>query len=229
MVKFLKNIILLVALCLPLKSFAFWGNPADTAYLAKILFNAVKQLNEMRRVVNSTKDTVRIARDLNRGINNALNLLKTAYPESELGLYKDWDNFQEALRNVEEIYGHSVRSKDSASQGDLDRSIAEAILMYNKITKHAKRVDGIGESISSQSRNASPKGAARLGAQANAVGLHVQNQSLRTHSAILKLDAQNSAIRNKKDKDETRFFLDSAKKLKKAMKNHEPTYKTPRF
>lgn len=229
MKKFFLNIFLVLGLSWPMQSFSFWGNPADTAYLAKILFQAIKQLNEMKKVVGSTKDTLNIARDLNRGINEALNLLKTAYPDNDLAIYKDWDSLQEALTNMEDIYGQAVNSKESASQGHLDQSIAEAILMYNKVNQHTKRIDGIGESISSQSRRASPKGAARLQAQAGAVGLHVQNQNLRTQSALLKLEAQNSAIKNKKEKDETRFFIDSAQKLKKAMKEHEPIYKTPRF
>ncbi len=229
MKKYLLRLFLVVSITFPIQSFSFWGNPADTVYLGKILLQAIKQLQEMRKVVGSTRDTLKMARDLNRGINEALNLLKTAYPDNDLAIYKDWDNLQKATREMEEIYGHAVNSKDSLTQGHLDKSIAEAILMYNKVNKHTKRIDGIGESISSQSRHASPKGAVRLQAQASAVAIHVQNQNLRTQSALLKLEAQNSAIKNKKEKDETRFFIDSAKKLKNAMQEHEPNYKTPRF
>ena len=204
-----------------------WGG--DVAVLVQILANALKQYQELKEIVGTAKDSLDMARDLNSGINTVLNLVETSFPEVDLSVYKDWEDVSDAVKDVKSIYGTALKSKDSLSQGHLDESIAQAIVMYNKLNKHSKEIDKIGERISVQSRHASPKGAARLAAQATAVGIHVQNQSLRTQSAILKLEAQNSALRNKKEKDETRFFLKSAKKLKKALSNHKPTYKTPRF
>lgn len=205
----------------------FWGG--DVVVLTKILANAIEQLIRLKQIVGTAKSNLDLVRDINRGINEALNLMRTVYPNVNLDIYKDWENYQSAFQKAEEIYGHAVNSRDAAAQGHLDRSIVEAIIMYNKLAKHSKHIDQIGESIKSQSLRVSPKGAARLTAQGMGVSLHVQNQSLRTQSAILKLQAQNSAIQNKKDKDETRFFLESANKLKKAMKDHQPQYKTPRF
>ena len=228
--RLLVNLVLLFSLTLPLNSVAFgWGNPADTAYLAKILTNAIQQLRQMQQVVGQTRNTLRIARDLNRGIDNVLNLMRTTFPDSELGIYKDWNDLQSAVREMESIYGSAMSAKEFAHHGHLDQSIAEAILLYNRLTKHSKRIDAIGENAQARSRSASPKGAVKLQAQISGVQLHVANQSLRTQGAILKLQAQNSAMRNKKEKDETKFFLDSAGKLKKAMKEHEPSYETPRF
>lgn len=204
-----------------------WGG--DVVVLTQILSNAIQQLIRLKEIVGTAKNNLQLVRDLNRGLTDIFNLMRTVYPDSELDIYKDWDSFSSAFKKAEEIYGHAVNSKDAASQGHLDRSIVEAIIMYNKVSKHSKRIDEVGESIKSQSLRASPKGAARLTAQGVGVGLHIQNQSLRTQNAMLKLEAQNSAIKNKKDKDETRFFVDSAKQLKKAMKDHEPNYKTPRF
>ena len=205
----------------------FWGG--DVVVLLKILANAVIQLQQLQQAVSTAQDSLSIAKDLNRGINDVLSLMRTSFPESELGIYKNWNNLEQALNQMESIYGSAMTAKEFAHQGHLDQSVAEAILLYNKITKHSKRVDLIGENVKSQSRRASPKGAVRLQAQVSGVQLHVANQSLRTQGAMLKLEAQNSALRNKKDKDETRFFLDSATQLKRAMKDHEPIYKTPRF
>ncbi|MCB0444906.1 MAG: hypothetical protein KDC68_04490 [Gelidibacter sp.] len=204
-----------------------WGG--DVVVLVKILANAIAQLQQMKQMVGSAQDSLNLARDLNRGINEVLNLMKTAFPESDLGIYKDWDNLQSALKEMESIYGSALSAKQFAYQGHLDQSVAEAILLYNSITKHSKKVDIIGENVKAQSRNASPKGAVKLQAQVSGVQLHVANQSLRTQGAILKLEAQNSALRNKQQKDEIRFFLESADKLKRAMEEHEPSYDTPRF
>ncbi|USN48502.1 MAG: hypothetical protein H6626_05265 [Pseudobdellovibrionaceae bacterium] len=201
----------------------------DVVVLTQILSNAIQQLIRLKEIVGTARSNLGLIRDINRGLTEVLNLVRTVYPDTELEIYKDWNNYQQAFRKAEEIYGHAVNSKDAMAQGHLDRSIVEAIIMYNKLAKHSKHIDRIGESIKSQSLRASPKGAARLTAQGVGVGLHVQNQNLRTQSAILKLQAQNSALKNKKDKEETRFFLDSAKKLKANMKQYKPQYKTPRF
>lgn len=204
-----------------------WGG--DVAVLIQILANAIQQYQQLQMIVGRTQDSLSLARDLNSGINEALNLLQTAFPESELGIYKDWDTLQVAAKEMESIYGTALSAKQFAHHGHLDKSVAEAVILYNKLTRHAKRVDSIGESAKLRSRNASPKGAARLQAQLSGVQLHVQNQSLRTQGAILKLEAQNTAVRNKKEKDETRFFLKSADKLKAVMKSHKADFATPRF
>lgn len=218
----------LLMMSVPKKAKAdFWGG--DVVVLLKILANAVIQLQQLQQAVSTAQDSLSIAKDLNRGINDVLSLMRTSFPESELGIYKNWDNLEQALGQMDSIYGSAMTAKQFAHQGHLDQSVAEAILLYNKITKYSKRVDLIGENVKSQSRHASPKGAVRLQAQVSGVQLHVANQSLRTQGALLKLEAQNSALKNKKDKDETRFFLNSATQLKQAMKDHEPVYKTPRF
>ena len=123
--------------------------------------------------------------------------MKTTFPESELGIYKDWDSLQGALKEMEGIYGVALDAKKFSHHAHLDQSVAEAIILYNKLTKHSKRIDAIGESAKNRSQYASPKGAARLSAQVASVQLQVQNQSLRTQSALLKLQAQNSTIANK--------------------------------
>lgn len=215
-----------LSVSLPVKA-DLWGG--DVVVLTQILSNAIQQLIRLREIVGTARNNLEMVRNINRGLTDILSLMRTVYPDSELDLYKDWDDVNTALRKAEEIYGHAINSKDAMAQGHLDRSIVEAMIMYNKITKHSRHIDKVGESIKSQSLRTSPKGAARLTAQGIGVGLHIQNQNLRTQSALLKLEAQNSAMKNKKDKDETRFFLDSAKKLKDAMKTHNPTYKTPRF
>ena len=229
MKKLMLSILIALSLVVPQKSEAFWGNPADTMYLAKILMNAIQQLRQLQQVVGTARNNLRLLTTVNRGISEALNLINTIYPEAKLNAYSDWDEIQAALDKIEEIYGKVEDSKDASHQSNLDQSVAESIVMYNKLMKHSKRIDVIGENIKSQSLGASPKGAVRLSAQAAGVSLHVQNQSLRTQGAILKLQAQQSAATNKKEKDETRFFLKSARKLKSAMQKHDPQYKTPRF
>ena len=103
-----------------------WGG--DVVVLLKILANALMQLQKLQMLVSSTQDSLNMARDLNSGINEVMNLMQTSFPDSNLNVYKDCNNLQTAVREMQTVYGHAVNSKESASQGDLDRSITEAIL-----------------------------------------------------------------------------------------------------
>lgn len=201
----------------------------DVVLLTQILANAVQQLIRLREIVGTARSNLDLIRDINRGLNDIQNLVNTIYPDANLKIYDDWSHYEDALREVNSIYGDVIQSKEALGQKHLDQSIVESMLMYNKLIKHSKRIDQIGENIQSQSLRASPKGASRLTAQGMGVSLHIQNQSLRTQSALLKLQAQNSALHNRKDKEETRFFIESSGKLKQSMKSYQPEFKTPRF
>ena len=216
-------------LVIPRPSYSFWGNPADTATLLKILANSLQQLIQLRNIVNNAQYQLSTIRDINSGLVSILNLTNTIYPNRGLSLYRSWLHVAQSKGDLEAIYGAVVASKDALPQKHLDESVVDSVILNNETLNHSQKVDHIGESIKSQSMEASPKGAARLTAQGVGVGLHVQNQSLRIQSAHLKLQAQNIANQNRLEKESTRFFLKSSKELKRAMRDQKTPYKTPRF
>lgn len=166
----------------------------DVVVLAQILANAVQQLAQLKSILDNGKDNLSLIKDINRGINDSLNLIRTISPNSDPGLYKDWEKVSEALIKIESIYGIVIDSKDSRVQKDTDQSIAEAISLNNSIYKYTKVIDEIGELIKSQSHAVSPGGAAKLTAQSLGVMLNLQNEMLRTQATGLKLQAQALAL-----------------------------------
>lgn len=221
-----------VALCLvfflSFKSHAdmFGG---DVVVLTQILANAVQQLAQLKQIMDSGKDNLQLVRDINKGINDSLGLIRTIFPNSDPGLYKDWQTVQDAVNKVEMIYGIASPSLNQRVYRDTDQSIAEAVKLNNSMYDYSKQIDEIGEAVKQASHDVSPGGAQKLTAQTLGVMLHVMNQSLRAQATGLKLQAQAMAVQNKKEKDSTRDYLASSETLKLAMKNEKANFKVPRF
>jgi ABC-type multidrug transport system fused ATPase/permease subunit len=201
----------------------------DVVVLAQILANAIQQLVQLKSILENGQDNLNLLKDINRGINDSLNLIRTISPNSDPGLYKDWQKVSDALTQIENIYGIVVESKDSKVQKDTDQTVAEAISLNNSIYKYAKVIDEIGEMIKQQSHHVSPGGAAKLTAQSLGVMLNLQNEMLRTQGTGLKLQAQSLALQNRKDKERTRQMTDTADKLNSALAGQNPKFELPRF
>lgn len=210
----------------PVRADIFGG---DVVILTQILANALQQLAQLRSILNNGKDNLDLIRDINRGINDSLALIRTISPNTDPGLYKDWDKVQDSLRKLESVYGIVVDSQDATVQRDTDQSVAEAVTLNNSIYKYTKTIDEIGELIKLQSHSVSPGGAAKLTAQSLGVMLNLQNEMLRTQATGLKLQAQSLAIQNRKDKDRTRQVVAGADGLNSALRGVRPEFKLPRF
>lgn len=204
-----------------------WGG--DVAVLVQILANALQQLAQLKQILDTGKSNLELIREINRGINDSLNMVRTVYPDIDPGIYKDWQSVQDAVNKLETIYGIASPSLNQRVYRDTDQNVAEAVQLNNSIYEYTKQIDEIGEAIKQVSHDVSPGGAQKLTAQTLGVMLHVMNQNLRTQATGLKLQAQSMALQNKKDKDSTREFLSNSETLRVAMKNEKVEFKAPRF
>ena len=214
-------------LCPPSAKASMFGE--ETVVLAQILANAVQQLIQLKNLLDNGKDSLNLLQDINRGINDSLNLIRTISPNSDPGLYRDWQKVSEALSKLETIYGVAIESRDLKVQNDTDQSVAEAVAHNNSVYKYTKTIDEIGELIKVQSHQTSPGGAAKLTAQSLGVMLNLQNEMLRTQATGLKLQAQTLALQNRKDKERTRQMVDGTEKLTNALAAQSPKFELPRF
>lgn len=225
-----KIISILIAVSLmvspPAKADMFGG---DLIYLAQILANAIKQLTELKNMVDNGKDQLNLLTEINRGINDSLRLAHTIDPNIDPGIYKDWQNAGDALAKLQSIYGIVTNSPDSRVYSDTDQNVAEAVTLNNDIYKYTQNIDELGEAIKDYSHDVSPGGAQKLTAQTLGVMLQVMNQSLRTQATGLKLQAQTMAVQNKKEKDSTKQYLETANTLRVAMKKEKIQFVAPRF
>ncbi len=227
MKKIMSVVLILQILFLPISKADLFGG--DVMVLSQILANAVQQLAQLRSLLDNGRDNLSLIRDLNRGINDSLNLIRTISPNTDPGLYRDWEKVSDALTKIENLYGIAIDSKDSRVQKDADQSVAEAVALNNSIYKYTKTIDEIGELIKAQSHAVSPGGAAKLTAQSLGVMLTLQNEMLRTQGTGLKLQAQALALQNRKDKAQTRQMVAGADNINSALNNVQPQFKLPRF
>ncbi len=205
----------------------FFGG--DLPLLAEIVANTLQQIYQLKQMIQNGRDQIGLIREINRGINDSLHMMETLKINIDPGIYKDWHEAQGALRGILEIYGKIPKSVDEKVQGDTDQNVAEAIALNNTIFEYTKRIDLVGEQIKNFSHQVSPGGASKLTAQGVGVMLHVMNEGLRAQATGLKLQAQTMAVQNKKEKDETRTFLEHSKKLSSEMKALDTSFGVPRF
>ena len=201
----------------------------DVAVLVQILANALKQLYELQQIVKSGQDTLYLLRDINRGINDSLKVIKSLPENPDSGIYGDLNQLKDILDRINESYGVVVDSPDKKAFESTDQTVAEAIRMNSELYTYTNELDKIGEEVKEYSHKVSPGGAAKLTAQSLGVMIHVMNQQLRAQGTAMKLDAQRLAMENKREKQSTEAYLKQADTLKVAMKTNTPSFKLPRF
>lgn len=224
----MKKIILLFFLVLltrPAKADLFGG---DVAVLTQILAEVIEQISELQSIIGTGQDTLGLLRDIHRGINDSLNLLQTINP-ADPGTYADWLRAYDAIRQLKKIYGETIDSPDAPIQNDADQTVAEAIALNNSIYRQAQETDQIGEQIKQYSHATSPDGAQKLTAQTLGVMIHVLNSGIRAQATGLKLQGQELAIQNRKDKEMTKHMLSVSNALSQSFASEKAPFDVPRF
>ena len=172
---------------------------------------------------------IRMIKDIHRGINDSLELMKTLDRNSDPGIYREWRNARSALSQLHRHYGGVVPSPDSHVQNDTDIAAAEAIALNNSVYEYSRDVHAVGEDIKHFSHAVSPGGAQKLTAQSLGVMLQVLNQGLRTQATGLKLQAQALTVKNRTEKEQSRHWLKSSRTLQAEMKSAKAKFQIPRF
>lgn len=228
--KKLLAVILTVTLSFgPTPAKAFWGNPADTMYLAQILAQAIAQLQQLKALLKDGQDSLNLMRDVNAGIFDTLSVLQSVAKNVDPGLYGNLKNVESIARQLEILYGIATDSPLKTTQVTTDQAVSEAIAFNNDLYEYTKNLDRIGEEVKSFANSASPGRAQKLTAQSLGVVIHVMNQQLRAQATGLKLQAQNLAIQNKKSKDETAAYMSQTKTIAEQLSSYKFDPQLPRF
>lgn len=224
---FFRCLLLASFVCIPTVHADLFGG--DVAVLTQILANALQQLAKLNSILKSGTDSLNLMREIHKGINDSLNMIRTIDPSWNPGIYREWENVDRALAELERIYGSIPGStSESRVQKDSDQSVAEAVALNNSIYQYTKEIDRLGEEIKSASHAVSPGGAQKLTAQSLGVMLHVMNASLRAQATSLKLQAQTMAVQNRRDKEETRHSMSSIHSIQKEY-GRKAKFDIPRF
>lgn len=203
----------------------FWGG--DLVFLAQILANAIQQLAQLQSILGTGKDTLSLLEDINRGMRDAISIIRTGNQTLRPGALSDLNNLDEVLRKVEELYGRTPRTSESKVQLLTDQSVAEAIDLHNEAFKYADRLDPEAERIKDYAQVVSPAGAAKVTVQSLGIMIHVLNQILRTNAAILKMQSESLALTNRKGKLESEQFKLQYEGMSEAFGSLKSNYNLP--
>jgi len=205
----------------------FFGG--DIPLLIQIVANTLQQLAQLRAILGTGQDSLALMRDINRGINDSLDMARTIGNNQNPGLYGNVKSVDDALRLIQDTYGVVVQSPNSKIEQNTDQSVAEAIKFNNSVYDYTTQVDDLSEQIKTYSHAVSPGGAQKLTAQTMGVMLQVMNENLRTQATGLKLQAEALELGNEREKQSTKAMMQNNLDLKNAMQQANPKFETPRF
>ncbi len=232
----IKNILLTLALLmmlsLPVNSYAWLSDGGagwkTYPYIVKILLENIKRYQQLKYMIRQAKDAQSYVKLINKGLDNAVGLMQVL-PIKDDKVIVQFREFRTALKKINELYGSIPKSDDEAMHSLHDKTIAESFKIANALTDYANRQELNAAKIHSQSSSASPKGAVRINAQANAQILHSLNQLIKINGQILKLQGENFAMANMNSKNSTESFNKTNRDLKKVMKRFQSPSSLPRF
>jgi hypothetical protein len=190
----------------------FTGRPAradlfggDVAVLVQILAESIKQYYQLKELIGRGKSTEEFLRLVNSGIDNSMGLL-LSLPVKDEGLLSDLESFKQALSTIENIYGGIPKSKEQVLHLLNDQTVAESLRMANSFKKFSADQEENSARIAVQSRQASPKGAARMQAETSAQILRSLSQLIRVNTQMLKLQSEQFALQNKHGKTDVASY-----------------------
>lgn len=203
----------------------FWGG--DIPLLIEIVANTAQQLIQLKSILGNGRDTLNLIRDINSGIREALRIAQTMNTKLSPGILSNIDNVDQLLAVVQQLYGTIPNTPEAQMQRTMDQSVAESMILHNEAFKYAQNVDGEAERIKEYAKVVSPLGAERLTAQSIGVLIHVMNQVLRTNAAILKMNSEQVALQNKKEKLNSEHFKMQYEGVSRAFGDLKPKYSLP--
>ncbi len=216
--------LMLVMVCRPNNAYAdFWGG--DIPLLTEIVANTLQQLEQLKSILGTGSDTLGLLKDINSGLRDALTLARTQNSTLYPGVLSDIQSAGAMMDLVEQLYGKVPRTPEASMQKTTDQSVAEAIYLHNEAFKYADSVDPEADRIKEYAKDVSPLGAGRLTAQSVGVVINVLNQVLRTNAAILKVQSEQLALQNRREKLSSEQFSTQYRELGDAFQALNGGYK----
>jgi len=226
----LKNLCLAFFLLIPPQSLAFTDGSGwvQVSYLLKILEENYRRYYQLRQMISSANGHYDYIRTLNQGLDDSIGLLESL-PIKDEKILSELKNFKQALLKIEDLYGRVPRSPEEALHLLHDQSVAESLRMANSFKEFSESQERNSILISIQAKKASPKGAARMQAEASAEILRTLSQLLRLNTQMLKLQSEQVAMSNKVSKDQAGNFQKINQDLSQGFSKFKPDLEFVKF
>ena len=203
----------------------FFGG--DIPLLTQIVANTLQELAQLRSILGTGQDTLSLMRDINRGLNDAMNLARTMNVKLSPGILSEIQSANEAMAVIENLYGRIPVTSQAKVEQTMDQTAAEALELHNDAFRYADEIDPQAEQIKDYAKIASPAGAEKLTAQSIGVLIHVMNQVLRTNAALLKIQSEQLAMQSRRSKLSSEQFKTEYEGLSKAFGELKADYPLP--
>jgi len=213
-------------------SYAIFGDGgagwAQLPYLIKILGENIKRYQQLRSMLKDAKQHRRWLKSIHQGLENANTLLESM-PVKDEKILSQLRSFSKSIETIENIYGAVPKSKEEVVHRLHDNTVAESLRMIHDFQKFAEKQESNSVVLASNSRAASPKGAARISATTSAEILSSLSQLIRLNSQMLKLQGEQLAFSNKRGKSDVNSYQKINTDLEKGFQNFNSDQKLPRF
>lgn len=213
-------------------SYAFFGDGgagwAQLPYLIKILAENVKRYQQLRAMLKDAKHHRRWLKDIHSGLENAQGLLESL-PVKDEKILSQLRSFSRSVETIENIYGKIPKSKEEVIHRLHDNTVAESLRMIHDFQKFAEKQESNSVVLASDSRMASPKGAARIAATTNAEILSSLSQLIRLNSQMLKMQGEQLAYSNKLGKSAVVSYQKVNTDLGKGFQSFKSNMRLPKF
>lgn len=200
----------------------------DVAVLLQILQENIQHYYQLQQMIQQGRNADQYLRMINAGLDNSIGLLRSL-PIKDEKLLGELQGFKQALGKIEQLYGKVPKSAEQESQLLHDQTVAESLRMTNGFKSYAEIQEKNSEIIAIQSREASPKGAARMQAEMSANILNSLAQLIRVNTQMLKLQSEGLAMNNKASKEGVAQYQKISKDLGNGFSNFNPDMKLTRF
>lgn len=200
----------------------------DVAVLMQILQENIRHYYQLQQMIQQGRSADQYLRMINAGLDNSIGLLRSL-PIKDEKLLGDLQGFKQALGKIEQLYGKIPKSPEQESQLLHDQTVAESLRMANGFKSYSEIQEKNSEIIAIQSRDASPKGAARMQAEVSAHILNSLAQLIRVNTQMLKLQSEELAMNNKTSKEGVAQYQKISQDLGSGFSNFNPDMKLTRF
>lgn len=160
----------------------------DIPFLIQIITQSIQEVSSLMQIIGTTRETVSILEEMNRGVKDVLHLADTAHVTLPPQVYAQAKQIDQATDQAESIYGTLPNTSPRYAQTQY-RSGVEGLFISQDAFDYSNFLDDQGRKIKDSAIVASPSAASRLTAESMGVLLQDVNQTNRIQAKSLEMSS----------------------------------------
>ena len=194
---------------------AFFGE--DIPVLLELLAKSIQQIQSLKAIIGTTRETASVLEEMNRGVKEVLRLAETAHIPLPKQVYSQAKQIEDAVREARRLYG-----KISGSAPDFTRahyqSGVEGLYLSEDAFEYSTLLDEQGRRVKDAALLANQSSAVKLSAGTLGVILHAISHGNRLEAKNLELASTKKIEEAAKENAKIESFQETHKAIEKGMK-----------